>query len=176
MYLCFSKLDILEHQNEWERQWVSVTSPHAHTFTGFCTFNILTEGTFVPTDGLTLTPHNHAKSQVWIKVHSCVVQSVKKLSESCPAMSNSWWPHGLQPAGLLCPWDSPGKNTGWAARPPPGGLPDPEIKPVSLKCLALAMCSLPLAPPGKPFIIIVQSQRTKWLKFCNCAFIFFVKY
>ena len=23
-----------------------------------------------------------------------------------------WWPHGLQPAMLLCPWNSPGKNTG----------------------------------------------------------------
>jgi len=22
------------------------------------------------------------------------------------------WPHGLQPTRLLCPWDSPGKNTG----------------------------------------------------------------
>ena len=22
------------------------------------------------------------------------------------------WPHGLYPARLLCPWDSPGKNTG----------------------------------------------------------------
>ena len=21
-------------------------------------------------------------------------------------------PHGLQPSGLLCPWDSPGKNAG----------------------------------------------------------------
>ena len=27
-------------------------------------------------------------------------------------MSNSWRPRGLQPARLLCPWDSPGKNTG----------------------------------------------------------------
>ena len=27
-------------------------------------------------------------------------------------LSNSLWPHGLQPARLLCPWDSPGKNTG----------------------------------------------------------------
>ena len=25
---------------------------------------------------------------------------------------DSLWVHGLQPAGLLCPWDSPGKNTG----------------------------------------------------------------
>ena len=27
-------------------------------------------------------------------------------------VSNSLRPHGLQPAGFLCPWDSPGKNTG----------------------------------------------------------------
>ena len=27
-------------------------------------------------------------------------------------MSNSLWPHGLWPARHLCPWDSPGKNTG----------------------------------------------------------------
>ena len=27
-------------------------------------------------------------------------------------MSNSSWPHGLQPTRLLHPWDSPGKNTG----------------------------------------------------------------
>ena len=27
-------------------------------------------------------------------------------------MSNSLQPHGLQPARLLCPWASPGKNTG----------------------------------------------------------------
>ena len=27
-------------------------------------------------------------------------------------MSNSVWPHRWQPNRLLCPWDSPGKNTG----------------------------------------------------------------
>ena len=27
-------------------------------------------------------------------------------------MSDSLWPHGLEPTRLLCPWDSPGKNTG----------------------------------------------------------------
>ena len=27
-------------------------------------------------------------------------------------MSDSSWPHGLQPTRLPCPWDSPGKNTG----------------------------------------------------------------
>ena len=33
----------------------------------------------------------------------CQVASVK---------SDSVRPHGLQPTRLLCPWDSPGKNTG----------------------------------------------------------------
>ena len=32
-------------------------------------------------------------------------------SVSFSIMSNSLWPHGLQSARLLCPWDSPGKNT-----------------------------------------------------------------
>ena len=33
-------------------------------------------------------------------------------SVSCSVLSNSLWPHGLQPPRLLCPWDSSGKNTG----------------------------------------------------------------
>ena len=33
-------------------------------------------------------------------------------SESHSVMSDSLRPHGLQPARLLCLWDSPGKNTG----------------------------------------------------------------
>ena len=31
---------------------------------------------------------------------------------SCSVMSDSKWPHGLQPTRLLCPWDFPGKSTG----------------------------------------------------------------
>ena len=30
----------------------------------------------------------------------------------CSAMSYPLWPHGLWPTRLLCPWGSPGKNTG----------------------------------------------------------------
>ena len=36
--------------------------------------------------------------------------SVCVLSHS--VVSDSAWPHGLWPTRLLCPWDSPGKNTG----------------------------------------------------------------
>ena len=33
-------------------------------------------------------------------------------SISCPVLSDSLRPHGLQPARLLCPWHSQGKNIG----------------------------------------------------------------
>ena len=38
----------------------------------------------------------------------------KKQSEnvSCSVVSDSLQPHGLKPTSLLCPWNSPGKNTG----------------------------------------------------------------
>ena len=36
--------------------------------------------------------------------------------ESDSVMSNSLWPHGLQPARPLCPWDFPGQNTGVGSR------------------------------------------------------------
>ena len=31
------------------------------------------------------------------------------MAKLCPTLL---WPHGLYPTRLLCPWDSPGKNTG----------------------------------------------------------------
>ena len=44
-----------------------------------------------------------SRVSVCVCVCVCVSHSV---------MSNSLPPHGLQPAGLLYPWNSPGKNTG----------------------------------------------------------------
>ena len=39
----------------------------------------------------------------YLLIHECVIFSV---------MSDSLQPSGLQPTRLLCPWDSPGENTG----------------------------------------------------------------
>ena len=39
-------------------------------------------------------------------------RSVTQISAGLSVVSGSLRPHGLQPARLLCPWDSPGKNTG----------------------------------------------------------------
>ena len=61
-------------------------------------------------------------------------------------MSDSSQPHGLQPARLLCPWDSPGKNTGVGCHALLGDLPNPGIEPRSL---TMQKDSLPSEPPEK---------------------------
>ena len=61
-------------------------------------------------------------------------------------VSHSLQPHGLQPARLLCPSDSPGNWSGLPC-PPPGALPNPGIKPRSP---TLQVDSLPAEPQGKP--------------------------
>ena len=54
-------------------------------------------------------------------------------------MSDSLQPYGLYPTRHLCPWDSPGKNTGVGCYAPlQGYLPNPGTKPVSLMSSALA--------------------------------------
>ena len=42
---------------------------------------------------------------------------------------DSLQPHGLQPARLLCPWDSPGIYWSGQPFPSPGDLPDPGSNP-----------------------------------------------
>ena len=62
-------------------------------------------------------------------------------------MSDSLGSHGLEPSRLLCPWDSPGKNTGVDCHAiPQGNLPDLRIE---LGSLALQADFLLSGPPGK---------------------------
>ena len=70
---------------------------------------------------------------------------------SCSAVSDSLWLHGRQPARLLWPWDSPGKNTGAGCHFLIQGLfPDQGSNPCLLCLLHWQAGSLPLVPPGKP--------------------------
>ena len=58
---------------------------------------------------------------------------------SCSVVADSLAPHGLEPARLLCPWDSPGMNTGVGCHALlQGDLLDPGIEPTSLMSPALA--------------------------------------
>ena len=79
----------------------------------------------------------------------------ESLKASCvPAKSlqsrRSLRPYGLYPGKLLCPWDSPGKNTVVGCHALlQGNLPDPRIKPTFL-CLSHWQAGpLPLVPLGK---------------------------
>ena len=62
-------------------------------------------------------------------------------SVSQSVVSHSLRPHGLQPARLLSPWDSAGKNTGVGSK----NFPDLRIEPRSPR---LQADSSPSEPPG----------------------------
>ena len=55
-------------------------------------------------------------------------------AQPCATLCN---PMDCSPTKILCPWNSPGKNTG--VDPPPGDLSNPGIKPPSLTSPALAV-------------------------------------
>ena len=68
-------------------------------------------------------------------------------------MSDSLQLYGLQPARLLCSWDSPGKNTGVGCHALLQKIFPTHGSSLRLLCLLhWPMCSLPLAPPEKPFL------------------------
>ena len=70
----------------------------------------------------------------WWFMHGFGGQPAKfrsKLSLTCAmlshsVMSDSLWPHGLHPARLLCPWDSPGKILECVAMPSSRGSSQPR--------------------------------------------------
>ena len=66
-------------------------------------FNIYPDQTIIWKD--TCTP-------TFIATLFTITKTWKKPMLSCSVMSDSLWPHGLQTARLLCPWDFSGKNTG----------------------------------------------------------------
>ena len=69
-----------------------------------------------------------------------------KSIQSCPTLRH----HGMQPASLLCPWDSPGKNTGVGCHfLLQGDLPDPGIESGSPSSSALAGEFFTTEQPGK---------------------------
>ena len=58
---------------------------------------------------------NGNNSNVYQLVNSytkCVISKQWNVWISCSVVPYSLRPHGLQPTRLLCPWDSPGKDTG----------------------------------------------------------------
>ena len=63
----------------------------------------------------------------------------------------SFWPHGLQPARLLCPWNFPGKNTGVGC-PSLQGSSWPR-EPILISCTAGRYVAI----NGSPFPFFISS-------------------
>ena len=79
-------------------------------------------------------------------VFNFTLESESEVTQSCPTLQ----PHGLEPTGLLDPWDF-SRQEYWRGLlfPSPGDLPDPGIKPGSP---ALWADSLTSEPPENPFL------------------------
>ena len=74
------------------------------------------------------------------------------VSVLCSVVSDSLWLHGLQPTRLLCPWDSPGKNTGVGCCASLWGIfPTPGLNPRLFHLLHWQVGSLPLSYLGSPW-------------------------
>ena len=95
-------------------------------------------------------------------------------------MSDSLQLHGLWPARLLCPWDSPRKHTRVGCQALLQGIFPTQGWNLCLLCLLhWQVGSLPLAPPGKPDhdclawspVIIANTARHRrkevWPGFCR---------
>ena len=79
----------------------------------------------------------------------------------CSVMSDSLWPHGLWPTRLLCPWNSPGRNTGVGCHFLLQGIfVTRENEPASP---ALQVDSVPLSRQGNP-----AWHHSKWYTFMSC--------
>ena len=91
----------------------------------------------------------------------CVV-SAKSL-QSCWSLQ----PYGLQPTRLLCPWDSPGKNTAVGGHDFLQGIfPTQGSNPPLLCLLPWQAGCLPLAPRGKP--LYLSNTQNSWSD-TNCC-------
>ena len=90
-----------------------------------------------------------------LRKHMCryKIHSWKSLCVlSCFSMSNSMRPYGLSPTRLLCPCDSPGKNSGVGCHALLQGIfLTQESNLRLLRLLHWQAGSLPLAPLGKPW-------------------------
>ena len=76
-------------------------------------------------------------------------------------MSDSVQPHGRQPTRLLCPWDSPGKNTGVGCHFLLQGMKVKSESEVAQSCLTpsdLMNCSL----PGSSIHGTFQARVLEW--------------
>ena len=84
-------------------------------------------------------PGQAVSQETWECILTSCLTSWESESVSHSVVAYSLRPTGVQPTRLLCPWNSPGKNTGVGCHSLlQGTLPNPGIKPMSLMSPGLA--------------------------------------
>ena len=95
-----------------------------------------------------------------------VVIAAAAALQSCPTLCN---PMNCSPPGVLCPWDSPGKNTGVDRHSLLQGIfPTQESNPRLLCSLHWQMVSLPL-PQLARLLVVNQVTKIFIIKFDRIA-------
>ena len=90
-------------------------------------------------------------------------------------VDDSLWPYGPYPTRLLCPWDSPGKNTGAGYHALLQGIFPTQGSNPSLLCLLLWQAgSLPLAPPGRGRVYPTQLDKYRSQEALNKCWVSFL--
>ena len=113
----------------------------------------------VSPDKPTIKKISDSHCHVYNPMCTCKVTSV---------MSSSLPPYGLQPARLLCPWPSPGKNTGVGCHFLHQGIfPTYGSNTHLLSFLHWQAGSLIVPPPGKPRIPTTSKLIQKEIKMLN---------
>ena len=107
----------------------------------------------IPQDQGTSCPvHSINPVSLCLSLANYIIQTIlhamhAKSLKSCPTLRH----HGMQPASLLCLWDSPGKNTRAGCHAHFQGSFLTQGQNSHLLCLLhWQVGSLPLVPPGKP--------------------------
>ena len=100
--------------------------------------------------------------------------SQHQLLFGCSAVSDSLWPRGLQTNRLLCPWNSPGKNTGVGCHFILQGIFGTQgLNPCVLCVLHWQADYLPTEPPGSPAwgsFPMSQLFTIRWSKYWSFSF------
>ena len=113
----------------------------------------------VPPPGIEPRPHQWKPEVLTTRPPENSWDSMKEKSESVSrsVMSDSLQPHGQWPARLLCPWNSPGKNTGVGCHALLQGIVSAQgSNPARLHCRQILYC---LSHEERPWDSLTLTER-----------------
>ena len=91
----------------------------------------------------------------------CQALTILAACQVASVVSDSLRPHGLQPTRLLCPWDSPGKNTGVGCHFLLQCMKVESESEVTQSCLTLRD-PMDCSPPGSSIHGIFRATVLEW--------------